>query len=313
MRSTLESAERPLTHTERRRVAGVLTVAALVTLACQASCEHTPPAATPRMAMGAVSRETTAQSVYKIIVDVSLRPVPTADVIAMGGSEYGGSAAAPEIKHSTWWGTAWVVADNGQHAYMMTAGHVCETRKQIVEDPGPLGPMFGLSKTTYDVVGVEYKLIGSDSTVYNGATVLADDDDVDLCALSIAAPLGPALPIATAEPKYAERGWYVGAPHGYWGHGLAGIYELTYTGRGNPFTGMCGDGSEDNMKRLCDNDSELFSASEGAPGASGSPMIVDGKVVGVFNMAPPNFHTLTLAVPWDVMRRFMAGVMHNAT
>lgn len=197
-----------------------------------------------------------------------------------------------------WWGTGWVVARDGGRSYIMTAGHVCETR-QAIEDPDPLGLGTGSMSV---VKSVDYVLIAPSGQQYEGAEVVLDDDSVDLCVLSIKGDFGDPIPLASVDPQYGSRGWYVGAPRAIWGGGIAGIYEVTYSGRGTPFKGGCD---------ICDNEMEVFSTSEGAPGASGSPILVNGRVVAVLNMVSSRFPTFTVGVPWDTVRAFL-GRAHVA-
>jgi len=253
-----------LTYAERVRFALVLAVIGFVMLLSSACACYQRP----------MTRVESSHSVYQIGVTVH------EDVGDVG-----------------WWGTGWVVARYGGRSYIMTAGHVCETRKAI-ENPDPLGLGTGDMAV---VKSVDYTLIASDDKKYDGATVVLDDDDVDLCVLAIQGDFGEPMPLAGVDPQYGSRGWYVGAPRAIWGGGIAGIYETTYSGRGTPFKGGCEDGS-----KLCDNAAEVFSTAEGAPGASGSPILVDGRVVAVLNMVDGRFPTFTVGVPWDTVRAFLA-------
>lgn len=254
-----------LTYAERLRFAAVLAVIGFVMLLSSACACYQRP----------VTRVESRGSVYQISVTVH------EDVGDVG-----------------WWGTGWVVARYGGRSYIMTAGHVCETRKAI-ENPDPLGLGTG---DMAEVKSVDYELIAPDDKHYDGVAVVLDDDGNDLCVLSVKGDFGEPMPLATVDPQYGERGWYVGAPRAIWGGGIAGIYEATYSGRGVPLKGGCG--VED--ARLCDNVAEVFSTAEGAPGASGSPIFVGGRVVALLNMVDGRFPTFTVGVPWDTVRAFLA-------
>ncbi len=241
-------------------------------------------ACTPR-----ASREQAAASTYMIEVDVTTAPSEMFD--APGATE----------GHMRWRGTAWVAQyDRDGRARLVTAGHVCESRSEIELD------FMGIPLGSLEVRRVDYKLVASDGTEIPAGNVLLDDDDDDICIIAHQGYLGRPLPIASEDPDMGDRGFYAGAPYGTWGGGFAGVYDLTYAGRGAPFKGKCGPDAD----KLCAKD-ELALIGSMAPGASGSAMLIDGQVVGVMNLGNPRFPNMGLAVPWNILRRDLALADHR--
>lgn len=240
----------------------------------------------PLLISRAITPADAVQSVYKINVDVQY------------------SSDDDEIKHHQWSGTAWVAEHTSGHTYLVTAGHVCETRKEIPSEDDDDD-----NTETYNVKKVNYTLVASDGTEVPGVIVLIDDDNIDLCVLSVGTVIGTPLPISHFDPAYGTPGWYIGAPHGLWGAGFAGLYNLTYSGRGNPLSGEC----LDDMAVICSNDAELFSVSGGASGCSGSPAIVNGQVVAVLNIVAYSYGwgAYIQGVPWEAVRQILDRANHR--
>lgn len=249
-----------------------------------------------------VTPQDVSRSVYKIDVDVTVL-VPGDQESDCDPQEDDDCEAPPPVeKHVKWMGTAWVVDHVGPHTYMMTAGHVCETADTEQVRTG----FMGLDVKEFPIKSVEYKFESADGGDVTGARVLVDDDKVDLCVLAVQGDLGTAIPLGDHDPKFGQDGFYIGAPHGLWGNGVAGIFNIKYMGRGNPFKGNC---SED--MPFCDTDELAFSSAEAAGGASGSPMIVDGYAVAVLNFGPRSFGTWTMGVPWEDMHKALAQAKHE--
>jgi Trypsin-like peptidase domain len=278
----VHSDDRPMSRSEKLWFAGALCLIAITATAADAGCDFRPPP-TPMVMTTRVDEAQTAAAVFKMTEKVRVRAVNPAQ-----GEE-------PDDTRD-WTGTAWIIGHDtiaDQNTYLMTAGHMCEDRKQIVETDD----MFGVSES-FDVLGVDYTVISSDDYVSVARPVLIDHD-VDLCVVKVMDDLGPPLPIASADPDYAERGWYVGAPKGIWGGGLAPFVEVAFNGRAAPFKGQC----EDDMVAACAHEGMLFSSYGAIGGASGSPVLVEGQVVGLLNMSAPPFRPIFSAVPWEVIRR----------
>lgn len=188
-----------------------------------------------------------------------------------------------------WTGTAWVVRYERDRSFLMTAGHVCVMEGGSTVDKGP--PRRG-----FDVSKVRYVLVAADGTRYPGATALADDDALDLCLLVIPGNLGTPLPLADEDPPYSAEGYYIGAPHGLWGGGIAGYYATRFSGRGTPWLNAPAEAL-------------AFSTAEGAGGASGSPLVFKGRVVALYNFLAQGFGTFSTGVPHEVIRGFLQRSM----
>lgn len=216
-----------------------------------------------------VTREESTASVYKIRLDM------TVDASSLGGADQvktGGS------------GTAWVAANEDGVTYLITAGHVCNTGTELKGQD-----MFG-NDYALPILERSYTLIDKNDQEFTALTIARDNDGdgIDTCVITSKGDFGPPLPISNDDPAYGSRGWYIGAPAGLWGGGIAGIYEMTAMGRGQVFGGG--------------HDSLAFSSAEAAPGASGSPIIFNGRVVGMLTQVARRFQTLTTGIPHEVLK-----------
>lgn len=272
---------RPLEPRERLQFAGVLVALAAISVAAQAGCRA------PR-----ATREDAAEATFKVTVDVYTDPPGIYEMLGL---------PTPPEGHEKWTGTAWVAEYERGTSYLVTAGHVCESRTEV-ED---VDPFFGVTVGKLKVHRVDYRLTAEDGTEVRDLTVLVDDDDADLCVMSHRGWLAAPLPIATEDPERYARGWYAGAPAGVWGEGVAMTYDLVYDGRGRPFSGKCGP----DMK-ICEADGEVVSGSV-TGGASGSAILFGGRVVGVLNLALGRFPDLGVAVPWNAVRRDLDRARHR--
>lgn len=188
-------------------------------------------------------------------------------------------------------GTAWVLKTDGKRSLIMTAGHVCEGGWEYHEDADPL---VGSPELNLPVISHSHTLVTTSGKKITGLEVVWDVDDLekgaDLCMLIADGVLGSGMPIASHDPPYGSDVRYIGAPRGVWGGGNPLIYPGLFSGRGDLF---------DYGEAL------ILNMSKGAPGASGSPVIYDGQVIGVFNLISLRHDTTGTAVPWDVIRKFI--------
>jgi hypothetical protein len=228
-------------------------------------------------------------SVYKVKASME---VDVTEVLAdLGGSD--------TIRTLDWSGTGWVEQSSTKESFVVTAGHVCNTEKVYHYDEINFDT-WTVKTIDLPIKSVSYSLEDQDGTEFkNAKVVLADDTKgVDLCMLSVAGDLGVPLSISGHDPRYTQQGWYIGAPHGIWGGGIAGVYQVTFMGRGTPWE------TEDG-ERL------VFSSAIAAAGASGSPVMYEGEVVGVLVETSRKFETFMTAIPWNVLEKFTDKAHHR--
>jgi hypothetical protein len=204
-----------------------------------------------------------------------------------------------------WSGTGWDAARANGHTYVMTAGHVCESKDVYHID------FFYIDWNTLEfeevpldlpIVEKHHVMIGRDGVDSADATIIRDEDldeatfnGNDLCMLGVAGDLGTPIPVATHDPEYGESCSVVGAPTGLWGGGIAVPSDALFAGRGSVF------GTEP--------DGLAFNGLL-APGNSGSAVVCDGRVSGVISLGSSRFPSLIHAVPQDRIRAFIGKALH---
>ncbi len=217
-----------------------------------------------------------AKSVFKVsiskIIDTSFIP-----------SELG----LGKTKDIGFMGTAFVVANKDGYSYLLTAGHICDDSTLYDTET-----IFG----KLPVISTSYTLKDADDNLLTDVKVVLDDDNIDLCMLRVRTNI-PEQPIKIADndPPYAAHIHYIGAPKGHFGGGVTPIFEGLFIGRGELFSG--------------DIECLNFTVT-GAPGASGSPMLYNGKAVGVLTIVSKDFYTEVGAVPHEIVSQFIKRALN---
>lgn len=158
-----------------------------------------------------------------------------------------------------WSGTGWIV----KPGYMMTAGHVCHVD----------GPDAHLTKfRAYNRWGQSYPV--------KPIKISFSDSSPDLCLMEAKNVPGDGLDDIAPPPKYWDKLWYVGAPHGVWGEGTAPAAEGHYIG----------------------GDRMMIA---GYPGASGSPVFTKDGIVGILVRGWRGTHLIEFETA-DEIKRFLA-------
>lgn len=161
-------------------------------------------------------------------------------------------------------GTAWIASSARDMTFLVTAGHVC--------DGIGLALRLGLDPSI--------ALVARDGSKHR-AVFMRRSGVADLCLIVSSGYLGPALPVAPADPAYDQPVAYVGAPAGVYGAGAAPLYRGSYAG-GNVVTAPT------------------------APGASGSAVFTSGGVIGVLVAVSSSFDALTMIEPRASLARFLS-------
>lgn len=204
-----------------------------------------------------------------------------------------------------WSGTGWVVAGAPGRSFVMTAGHVCESKVAYdiwVYDIDWEAGTFEEAKLTLPILKKEHVMISRDGVESANGNIIRDEDldeefnGNDLCVVGVASALGPAIPLADRDPEYGETCSVVGAPTGLWGGGVAVASEAIFSGRGSVF-GVEPDGLAFNGLL--------------APGNSGSAVVCGGRAVGVISLGSTRFRSMTHAVPHEAMRKFLKAALHK--
>ncbi|HEU5118672.1 MAG TPA: trypsin-like peptidase domain-containing protein [Isosphaeraceae bacterium] len=253
-----------------------------VFLAACTSCNWHP--LSPR-----IDRSEAADSVFKIEETITVSLVPYCE------EKFGPDGMADCLKENgethelSWTGTAWIAEWFGGRTRLLTAGHLCTTTPAYhyeehgisVDDDGEIGMV--------PIVSTKYRLFAVDGTEHDVTRVLkdSDDDDHDYCELEADGIIGAPLPLADSDPTVGQRCYYTGAPGGLWGGGLAVTGDMNYDGRGN---------------MLNEKYESLYFTGLAAAGASGSPIICDGRVAGLLIEQSNYFEGVFSAVPYDVLR-----------
>lgn len=172
-------------------------------------------------------------------------------------------------------GSGNVVARRGESTLVMTAGHVCRVKDDTLDTM--VGPVA--------VTGYDLSIITADGKEMRARQVLLDEDH-DLCFLDVVGVAGEVAEIGRSMPDRESRVEFAGAPIGFWGTGVV----LEYAGR---FAGLMSD------PKLTDGNTMAVFAMVCAPGASGSGIFYDGKIVSIVDAVMVNFDNITLGVTVD--------------
>ncbi len=173
------------------------------------------------------------------------------------------------------YGTAWIIDYKNGWTYLVTAGHVCEEREQIL--PGVdiwLSPPYEYKS---------YTLLSQHDQEYPAEDVAREYDGLgkDVCLIRSFGYIGPALAISHREPEYGERVSYVGAPLALYGSGVAPTYSGVYIG---------GD----------------YISAPTAPGASGSGVFTKDGIIGVLVTVYHRFDSITGITSRQALIDFLA-------
>ena len=199
-----------------------------------------------------------------------------------------------------WAGTGWVAARRNERSFVMTAGHVCESKSVYTVQFFDIDwERMEFVVRTLDLPIVEKKhTLVSREGVKVAADVIRDEDfkdessfdGPDMCLLGAGVRLGAPLRLAWQDPTYGDNAEVVGAPRGLWGGGIAVASDVKYSGRGSIFkvdpVGLAFNGHV-------------------APGNSGSAVIHEGRVVGLISLGSIRFPSLIHAVPHEILRDFL--------
>lgn len=201
-----------------------------------------------------------------------------------------------------WTGTAWVVDRSSGSTFLMTAGHVCETR-DFFETWYVDWDTWTIETIKLPIVEKSHTLISREN-VEIPTTVLADEDlneetyaGNDLCLLGSQGDLGTPLPLGKEDPAYGSHSEVIGAPAGLWGGGIAVTADLKFSGRGNVWGGGVAE--------------SLAFTGDVVGGNSGSAIMHNGRVVALLNLGGVRFKELTTGIPWEEIRAFFRRHMHR--
>ncbi len=234
-----------------------------------------------------------------------INEVPVALSSAQQSMEFHVLKTSADTADIGWSGTGWVSGRVPGRSYVMTAGHVCESKDVYSIEVYDIDWEEGtISFETIDlpITSKKHLMLSRDGVESANGSIIRDEDlddsfnGNDLCMIGVGADLGPAIPVADVDPDYGQTCSVVGAPTGLWGGGIAVASEATFSGRGSVF------GTEP--------DGLAFNGLL-APGNSGSAVVCDGKVAGVISLGSTRFKSLTHAVPHDSIRKFMKAALHT--
>lgn len=230
------------------------------------------------------SRKEVSESVFRMSEDITVDPQSYCD--DKGEDKDKCLEAVGKSAVFSWTGTGWIIEQGVGHSFIMTAGHMCESQDTYeYTEFSWFGPPV---KYQFPILKAEYGMHGADGTDFGKATVIADDDVNDLCELSIPGNIGNPIHLADSDPDYSDHCYVVGAPHGIWGGGISTTFDAVFNGRGD----LWGDKRE-----------ALYFTGPSAGGASGSPVICDGKAVGVLTLGSRQWEMFS-AVPYETVRSF---------
>lgn len=186
-------------------------------------------------------------------------------------------------------GSGAVFRHSGDHTFVLTAAHVCESqrRAKLIEE-GKKDPtvIFTAEKRLQTIAlnGAEYD-----------AEILSLDHEIDTCVLITERVGIPVAQISKSPVQEGEKVWNVAAPLGLFDTNTVSILEGYYSG------------AMPNIER----DAVLYSIPV-APGSSGSPIFNNrGEIVGMVHSVYTRFHHQSLSPSWYDLRNFLQDAVYD--
>jgi S1-C subfamily serine protease len=157
-------------------------------------------------------------------------------------------------------------------SYILTAGHVCDPRFGLPPMPDEMEETIEI--VSYDYYGFPHE-----------ASIVAVDDEQDLCLLASNDIWSDGSPLANYSPLTGEKIYAISAPQGIFSPGNALLFDGYFTG--------------------LDYSMNAFYTVPTKPGSSGAGIFNSrGQVVGIIHSAPETFENLAIASSLEEVKMF---------
>ena len=169
-----------------------------------------------------------------------------------------------------------LISSTGEYSYILTANHFCHREEYFY------GSYISSDIDEFEIEIWAFDFSGSASSV----TPVYVDNSSDLCLLSAKRKEGVNMKIAKMMPKLGEKVFAIAAPKGIHQRGVALHFEGSFSG--------------------CGSDDICFFTLPATFGSSGSLILnAGGEVVGMIQMVPGNFDSVSMGVGAETIRLFL--------
>jgi S1-C subfamily serine protease len=190
----------------------------------------------------------------------------------------------PELRKFSYHGSGVVIKNTKSNSLVITNNHVCASPDT-----------FEIDKKEYDVLGYMIGIIALNGNV-SPAKIIRKDSIKDLCLLKVKGIVGTPAIIGLNLPQQGEPIVYVGSP--------ARAFEI-----GSMFVG---DGRYLGIAYRPKGIKLLFLSCPVSPGASGSGVYHNGKLIGLVVQMNVDFKNVTFAIPsYDIYSFLSVGTIEK--
>tara|TARA_R110000824_G_scaffold24884_20_gene87185 strand:- start:2333 stop:3187 length:855 start_codon:yes stop_codon:yes gene_type:complete len=192
-------------------------------------------------------------------------------------------------------GSGSVIAKSFDGAYVLTAAHMCDRRKDIKL-------LESIEKKNVDESGerkekvkffIKQYVVDLDDFKYN-TKIVAYDSDIDACITFTWGLFKDSIPISQDAPKIGSKVYNIAAPAGFFGKDMVPLFEGRYVGVYNKY-------------------STIFTL-PAIGGSSGSPILnEDGELIGLVFARHVRFHHIVLSSRFNRLKRFIITSVEEHT
>tara|TARA_Y100001980_G_C14555996_1_gene345987 strand:- start:7398 stop:8222 length:825 start_codon:yes stop_codon:yes gene_type:complete len=171
---------------------------------------------------------------------------------------------------------------------MVTAGHVCEEFESFSNDVAQamtsfnFGPLDQLTLEARKTILV-YDIFGNKYLVKD--TIYSHPDKPDICLFNIDRPFPSSIQLSNEEPVLGDNITNIAVPFGIFGIKTIPIFQGIYSGQKN-------------------KNNHVYTLPAG-PGSSGSPVLLNNKLIGIIHSVDRRIHQISYGTPVNIIRNVL--------